>query len=296
MADFCIAIPHDRFLHVKRIDRDRYQYRHRFSRIAWTGIELSALVRKRLAILRDVEDTKGAKLDSRLAKVMERGYPELPDEVSFQFGSATYRMPLFIYVLRHTFWRPRDVLFYYAALLAASDHSRKKGEVMPTNFIRQLIAGSTRSIVEDEFLDEFSVSIRNLRSILQKFKQGPQILEWEQVRERIEKMRFDTVLPEGESASLEWKIELLYDIGMLGVVLDRKNSERLSCYRHAFSFNEPDALEHLGREMYTALTYALNPLFVEYLHLDTSGNPELILPMDWEYLQRNDVLRGILAA
>jgi energy-coupling factor transporter ATP-binding protein EcfA2 len=295
MADFCVAIPHDRFVHVKKIDRDRYQYRQRFSRIAWSGIELSALVRKRLALLREVEDLRGGSLEDRLAQVMKKGYPELPGELSFQFGTATYRMPLFIYVLRHSFWRPRDVLFFYAALLAASEHFRKKNEVMPTGFVRQVIAGSTRYIVEDEFLDEFGASIRNLRSILKAFQEAPQVLEWAKVQERIEKMRFDTILPEGESASLEWKIELLHDIGVLGVVLDRRDSQRLSAFRHAFSFNEPHSLEHLGRDMYPSVRYALHPLFVEFLHLDTTGNPELILPMDWEYLHNNELLRGIVS-
>ncbi|MGA2903885.1 MAG: hypothetical protein ABSD98_08635 [Candidatus Korobacteraceae bacterium] len=297
ISDFCIAIPHDRFLHIRRIDRDRYQYRLRFSSITWSGIELSSLVRKRLALLRGVPDPAGPALEDRLTAVMRKGYPELPEEVAFQFGTATYHIPLFTYVLRHTFWRPRDVLYYYAAILAASKRFQKKRLPMQTETIRQIIAGSARFIIEDEFIDEFRMSFRNLRQVLKTFRQSPQVLGWSDLQIRIEGMRFETSLPVDECASLEWKIELLYDIGVLGVVLDRATSERLSVFRHAFSFNEGDLLtERLGRESYRSLGYALHPVFAEYLHLDTGGNPELILPLTWEYLHRNEVLRGIVPA
>jgi hypothetical protein len=291
ITDFCVAIPHDRFLHVRKLDRDRYRYRHRFASIAWTGIELSALVRKRLALLKGVADPSGAPLEERLAAVMRKGFRELPEELIFQFGSGQYRMPLFLYVLRHTFWRPRDVLFYYAGLLVAASQFPRK-EPMPTAFVRQIVAVSTRRIVEDEFLDEFAVSIRNLREIVRQFREGPQVLDVEEVRRRIEELRFETDLPPGESASLEWKIELLYDIGFLGVVVDRRTSERLSVCRHAFSFNEGDLLpERLGRDKYGSLQYLVHPVFCEYLHLDTTANQELTLNMDWEYLHRNERLR-----
>ena len=293
-ADFCIAIPFDRFYEVRARDRDRFQYRNRFTRIAWSGMELSALVRKRLALLRGTKDPKGKSLEDRLASVMMNGYSDLPNEVAFQFGSARYRMPLFIYVLRHTFWRPRDVLFYYSSLLAASEAFGKTRGAMPSGFVRQVIAGATRSIVEDEFLAEFSSTFRNLPQVVRAFRYGPQVLSWLELKRRLDSIKFETTLPEDGVTSLAWKVSLLYDIGMIGVSLDRRLSERFSSFRHAFSFNEPQLLrEELGRENYPQFEYILHPVFCEYLHLDTSDN-DLILAMDWEYLHKNEILRGIV--
>lgn len=293
-ADFCIAIPFDRFYEVRARDRDRFKYRHRSTRIAWSGMELSALVRKRLALLRGIKDQKGKSLEDRLAAVMKNGYPELPDEVAFQFGSAPYRLPLFIYVLRHTFWRPRDVLFYYSSLLAASEAFGKKRATMPSGFVRQVIAGATRSIIEDEFLAEFSSTFRNLPQVVRAFRHGPQVLSWSELKRRLDAIKFETTLPEDGVSSLAWKVTLLYDMGMIGVFLDRHTSERFSSLRHAFSFNEPQLLrEELGQEDYPQFDYILHPVFCEYLHLDTSDN-ELILAMDWEYLHKNEILRGIV--
>ena len=295
IADFCVAIPHDKFVEVRKRDRDRYDYRNKFSRITWSGIELSVLVRKRLALLRKVIDLKGPSLEQRLTNVMSKGFSELPDEIGFQFGSATYRMPLFIYVLRHTFWRPRDILYYYAALLAASDRFQKKHDKMPSGFARQVIAGCTRYILEDEFYEEFSASFRNLRQVMNLFRHSPQVLEWGELEEILGDVRFETVLPKDEVASLEWKVEVLFDLGAIGVVLDRKTSERLSSFHHAFSFNEDQILtEKIGRADYSQFQYALHPVFSESLHVDTSKNTELILSMDWKYLHENEVLRGIV--
>jgi len=305
-AHFCIAIPNDRFLEARELDRDRYRYRHKFAPIAWSGIELSALVRKRVAVLKKVADPKGPgaqgsgptvwPLEVRLEKVMAKAYPELPTEVSFRFGSAPYKMPLFIYILRHTFWRPREVLWYYAALLAAADSYQRKRREVPSEYVRQIVAGVTTKVVEDEFFGEFKEAFRNLRQVVTAFRLAPQIVTWEEIGQRVGGLRFDVESRGGETGSLEWKVEIMYETGMLGVVLDKKRSERLWAFRHAFSFNEGHLLtEKLGRDEYPRFEFVLHPVFCEYLHLDTGNNPELVLAMDWEYLHQNEALRGSIA-
>lgn len=292
IADYCVAVPHDRFWQARLLDRDSYRYRHYFGRVSWSGIELSALVRKRLAILRDIDDAKGPSQEERLAAVMKRGYSELPDVVAFQFGSAHYRLPLFIYALRHTFWRPRDVLFIYAALLAATEQLKEKRTEMPPGFVRQVVAGATRSIVEHEFINEYKNTLLNMRDILAVFRQAPQVLSWPELHDRLAAIRFEVAVPSSEAATVEAKVDVLYELGVLGAVLDRRTAERFSAFRHAFAFNEGDLLpRQLGPEMYSSFQFAIHPVLVEFLHLDTTGNAELILPMDWSYLHHNEIMR-----
>jgi len=289
LTDMCAAIPHDRFMQVRALDRDRYQYRHHFAPVSWSGPELSALVRKRLVLLRKAGDPKALSLEERLSSVMRSKFPELPDDLAFQFGAAPYHISLFLYVLRHTFWRPRDVLFFYSTLLAASSQSRKRRETVSTAFVRQIIAGATRTVIEDEFLREYSNSFRNLKDVLFRFREYPQVMKFDDFSARIGDIRFDAPLPEGEIASTEWKAEMLYEVGALGVILDRATAERFSSFRHAFIFNEGDLLtKRLGRDLYHKFQFTLHPVLVEYLHLDTTGNPELILPLDWDYLRKKE--------
>ncbi|MDF0665160.1 MAG: hypothetical protein P0119_03690 [Nitrospira sp.] len=292
VSDFCIAIPYDRFIALRVEDRDRYQYRHRFAAVEWSGMELSALIRKRLALLAKVPDPRGRLLEDRFSDVMRRGFPQFPDQLDFHFGSRKYRLPLFSYVLRHTFWRPRDVLFYFAALLTAFRPYERAKRQMPTEFVRQVIAGSTRFIVEDEFIKEFEDSFRNLRQVISAFRHAPQVLSWNGLKKRLDPLRFDMSTQEIAPANLEWKVEQLYNIGALGIILDYTTADKLSAYRHAFSFNEGRLLsDKLGRDLYPSLQYALHPVFEECLLLNTSQNPELVLPMGWADLHLNEEFR-----
>jgi hypothetical protein len=294
LTQFCVAVPYDRFLEARARDRDRYQFRRRVARLDWSGLELSSLIRKRLAKLRDIRDPKGTSLSQRLNQVMETGYEELPNEVGFQFGSAQYRLPLFCYVLRHTFWRPRDVLYFYATLLTAAEAFRMRKEIMPAGFVRQLIAGATPSVIEDEFLGEFATTFRNLSEVIGAFRHCPQVLAFEDIGSRVDRLQFEISIPRRVSPTLAWKLETLYDLGFLGVLLDRNTAARLSSFRHAFIFNEGKLLtEKLAREEYSEFKYVVHPGFVEFLHVDTSANNELILPFDWDYLSRNEGLRGL---
>jgi energy-coupling factor transporter ATP-binding protein EcfA2 len=292
-ADYCVAVPHDRFIEVRAKDRDRYKYRHRVAHISWSGIELSALVRKRLSLLRKVEDPKEGLLSIRLKRVMESGFPELPESIEFNFASAPYRMPLFLYVLRHTFWRPRDVLFYYASLLSAAEMAQRKGGPLTSEAVRQVIANATRTVVRDEFIGEFVGIFPNLDHVLRRFASGPQVMSWAELKNRIEDIRFDTTLPVDRKASLEWKFETLYEIGAMGLVLTRESSRKLGVHRHAFIFNEGMLVgDKIRPERYEEYEFALHPVLCEEYQLDTSANSELILPLDWGYLDEKEIMRG----
>lgn len=301
ITNFCIAIPQERFLEIREYDRDRYQYRHRFDFIHWTGIELSALVRKRLVELRKIKDPKFSKngnlivLEERLNYVMENGYPELPKEIIFTFGKNNYRIPLFLYVLRHTFWRPRDILYYYSALLTASERFKNNKISMDSGFARQIIAGATRYIIEDECINEFEPLLLNIRQILNKFRNENQELSWDVIKSKLDDTNFISTTNDFSDNSIEWKVELLYDIGFLGIVVCEDYCERFSSHRHAFFFNEADLLYNkVGRDSYPGLRFIIHPLFVEYLNLNTKTNSELILLLDWKYLHINDDLTHAL--
>src|SRR4029079_5981849 len=104
--------------------------------------------------------------------------------------------------------------------------------------------------------------------------------------------RFDVDISEHDETSMHWKVDILFRLGILGVILDRDTAQRLPAYRHAFAFNEGDELvKKIGGEAVPALRYTLHPVLCETLRLDTTGNPELILPFDWTYIAENEIRR-----
>lgn len=92
------------------------------------------------------------------------------------------------------------------------------------------------------------------------------------------------------------KVKPSEEISAFGVVLDRKTAQNLQDFRHVFSHNESRLLtDKLGREDYSKFQFTLHPVFCESFHLDTNKNPELVLPLDWNYLYKNERLRMIVS-
>ena len=288
---YCIAIPYDRFLEVKSLDRDAYRLNNRFTSIRWSGIELSALLRKRLYELNPISEDKSLSLEDRLTQLIKKGIPGLPTDISIEFNNKTYSIPLFLYVLRHTFWRPRDVLTYYANLLSAKDSLSMKGSIMNAAVVKEVIASTTRSVLDAEFFKEFD-GVLNLEGIVAQFQRSKQIISWDEVSEKLKDFDFRLQSNSVEELSTDDKIEFLYEIGFLGIIVPEENKD--SHHKYAFIFNEDRFLqEKLGRSYYKELEYVVHPIFCEYLQLDTNNNAELTLMFTWDYLHKNETIRHL---
>ena len=135
----CIAAPLDRFLEAARINRDSYRAIGRWHSIQWSGIELSILLRKRLehVLANGLVSPKHLSPEDRLAYVLRsRPFNKLPIDISFEYNDVNISMPLFVYVLRHTFWRPREILLYYSRLLALVDNLKKWNKTINAESLR----------------------------------------------------------------------------------------------------------------------------------------------------------------
>lgn len=287
----CIAIPYDRFLEMKSIDRDAYRHNNRFTSIRWTGIELSAMLRKRLVALQPTTEDKSLSLPERLSQVITRSYPSFPEAVNIEFNGRKYQMPLFLYVLRHTFWRPRDILTYYASLLSAADTLSLQKSTLNDRIIREVVADTTRTVVEAEFFNEFE-SVANVRQVVERFRHSQQMVDWKFISDTIGDLDFMLTASSTEELSIEEKIEFLYEVGFLGVSVPA--SYKNSHHKYAFIFNEDRFLqEKIGRTGYSKLTYVIHPIFCEFLQLETTANTELTLVFDWQYLNKNETMRHL---
>jgi hypothetical protein len=290
-VEFCITVPQDRFIEVLESERDSYRYHSRYYELKWSGIELAILLRKRLEALAQTSTDKQKRPEERLEEIMQRSFRHIPSTITFDFNQRRYTMPLFMYVLRHTFWRPRDVLLYYAQIIAVAESLRRKGHELSIETIRHTISDATRSVIKTEFINEFDSTIINIEEILLSFRGAKQVLTYNDVVTRIGKIDFSFAVGSREKIDLDDKIRLLYRIGFLGVLADENLRNRLNLKSpHAFYFNEGDTpmrwVEHAAMQEYKFLVH---PVFSEYLELDTSEN-ELILQFSWTYLHETEAL------
>lgn len=288
--EFCVTVPQDRFLEVIETERDSYQYQNRFCELKWSGIELAIALRKRLEELVQTSTDRRKRPEERLEAVMRESFRNIPLNITFDFNGHQYTMPLFMYVLRHTFWRPRDILLYYAQIITVAETIRHKGEQVSSEIIQHIIKDVTKTIINSEFINEFESTIVNIKEIIMAFKGAKELIDYDEVGNRVNGIDFKFAIGVG-NVHLDSKIALLYRMGFLGMLANDKLCSQLNLKNpHAFYFNEGDipiSLPHLND--FREYTFIIHPVFSEYLELDTSGS-ELMLQFSWKYLHEMEAL------
>lgn len=292
LLDFCITVPKDRFMEIRNIERDSYRYWHRPCTLNWSGIELAILLRKRLEVLVSYKSKHGASPRDRLDEVLRhKSLWDLPVFLDFEYNGKAHRMHLFLYVLRHTFWRPREVLVYYAALLALSEDLGRSKHNLTTDVIRNTVKATTRKIIESEFLAEFKSTVVNILDIVKAFKRSPIVLSYDLLSERLQPLDFMFASEPMMSVKLTDKIRFLYEIGFIGIKADKALREQFGLnLEHAFCFNEGmNLMNEADDGDLRGLEFVIHPIFSEYLRLDTA-HTDLTLQYTWDYLQLGDAL------
>lgn len=291
---YCITIPKDRFIEIQKKDRDTFRHFNKFSYLKWTGIELAILLRKRMEELSSIYTEVDDRVEKRLRDIFEKGFPNLPYYLEFSFNQQPYRIPLFIYVLRHTFWRPRDILFYFTGILSLNREFSKKGEKISSEAIRTIVKRTTFKVIESEFINEFDTTIVNFSAVIYLFKGSLQILSFQDISRIIGNVDFQKQTSLETIKSIHEKIYFLFNVGFLGVIFPDEMQKEYSIMKYAFSFNEGDfAIKKFDESTLQSVTFIIHPIFCEYLSLDTSMNGELVMNYTWEYLHNQEAFNNI---
>jgi hypothetical protein len=285
--DFCLTIPQDRYSEVAK-DRDAFRYANLRGVLDWTAIELFIMLRKRLDVLNHFRDPSGTAVD-RLWKVLDRYYSGLPKTVTFTHAGKKYEVALERYILRHTFWRPRDVLKYFAKILAGHETNTKHGRATDSDAIRHWVSSCTHDIVENEFLGEFRGVCHNIDSVIEVFKKSQQVLSYDALYKKVGQIEFEHADAMLRPETFKKKLHFLYEIGFLGI---RIPTEMLSGFKvlttELFHFSDGDVvLRRLNDEELNQVLFVIHPIFCEWLRLETADHDIALIYSD-KYLERND--------
>jgi hypothetical protein len=248
------------------------------------------LVRKRLEGLSDFVSSKELQPVDRLDQVLESSGTDLPKFVDMRVGGNVLSLSFFKYVLRHTFWRPRDVMFYLASILANKKFITKHGKAMDHELVKEIIARTTYDVIDTEFIKEFQNSIVNLRSILDAFEGAKVILSFSELEKVLHPVPFQTSGGLHRVDDTFEKIELLYQIGFLGVELSTKQMRSPADSRDMFVFSDgTKKFDSMGNDAKRRSNFVIHPIFCEYLTLDSEVGRVVCAYSD-DYIERNDVL------
>ena len=289
--DFCFTVPKDRFLEALKNDRDSYEFEGSYLNINWTGPELAILLRKRLEVYKNEPTDKSHPPLQRLRNAIKELLPEFPETVSIRLENRTVSVNVFQYVLRHSFWRPRDILFYWGRLIATHENYVQKGLAFTDATIRSQVARSTQAIIENEFFREFEGYVLNLRKIVGAFEGEEQVFSQRRFHELVDGIR--VILAGDGELDDQNKVDhlsLLYQLGFIGIFVPPgvELGERYDT-RWIFTFNEGDAvLKEVVRKGGNSLEIVINPLFIEYLGL-VPYKKSLVCDYPDEYLIKHEI-------
>jgi len=286
LLDFCITIPKDRFFEIREFERDSYIYNNRFTESNWTAQELATLLRKRLERISNYSSEKSSSVEERLKEVLSKNFPNIDSDCFVKLNNQNYFMPLFLYILRHTFWRPRDILIYFARILAVSKDLKKRSINMSKEIIRRIVKETTSVVIESEFINEFSSTLVNLRDVIKLFYGRNELLSYNDISDILSRIDFRFANNDENSKQINTKLTFLFEISFIGLYVneDLKNRFGIDC-KHAFYFNEGETILRLIENPQPEYNFVIHPIFCEYLQLKTE-HQDVVLDLNWEYLNK----------
>ena len=292
-VDFCVPLPKDRFFEVQRRRRDSISSPNQ-GEINWHPFELLTMLRKRLQRLWSISDSelgKSPQLNAleRYRRCLTVSGRRIPEVVYVNVkGGGQFQIDLFLGVLRHTFFRPRDVVIFFSQIISYIEGVTRRRSGQPSiAAINRIISRYTRRIVQDEFIGEFEDTIKNIRQIMDVFRGKDQTMDIRLLGEAIGRMNFD-IFSETPVVSVEEKIRTLYEIGFLGVRTKDGSIGGFPSDDYDFVFLNPGIVSSLGSPNIVAqLQFAVHPVFIESLNLRLSETKP-VLYLNWDRIAELD--------
>jgi hypothetical protein len=297
--DFIIAISSEHLFEILKGERDIYRFQEYYSVISWTGIELALMLRKRLSVMSSFQVSKQYKNNENfvvntLNEVLSEKYKVLPNIIKFTLEDGVkYEMPLFLYILRFTFWRPRDILRYFHKIITRSMDSKGVMNIsLNSEDIRQTVKKTTSDLIESDFIEEYCGYISNIQEIVDCFYGCDQLFQFDEIEKRIGDVEM-CLTDAGSVDSTICKIKHLYQIGFIGIYANPEVKSKYNLeLETAFIFTEgAEVINRLSDYNKKTFTYTIHPIFQSELHINMDKKV-LTSNYTWEYLKKmEDLMR-----
>lgn len=290
--DMCVSIPKDKFIEIQAINRDKYQYGDKICGIEWSGVELTIMLRKRLEEFSNYPlnklQKKEVKCEDILDKILMESFPDIPRELTIVTKKGReYKMHIFLYMLRYSFWRPRDILTSLSSILKLYYGKRNSKTPINEKTIKAAIKLSSDTIVSSEFINEYSTAWVDIKTNIELFKGKNIILDISEIEEIVLSKKFNLLLESENRKIIEFKeiVSFLFEIGFIGIFVDNIYKEKYQMeINQGFVFYEGmNCLNGFINDDFDNCRFIINPVFANWLNLiiDTE---ELIGISDWNVL------------
>jgi hypothetical protein len=241
-----VLLPKELAHGAKRLLRDLDKAEQVFENIHWTHDALGDFMKKRL------EDHIRAK--NRDFREVWREYfqDKIRNDVHLVEEDS------FTYFLRHTLYRPRQVLIHVQAVLDAWD---RRAETVPfrvdPTFIPKVVA-ETNVKLSQYVINELQLDFPHLEKLMRSFRGLPSVISAADVRERLQ--RFLGL----EADRVDEAFTDLYNYGLFGISQATGEAELKKNAAFKFSFMTPEYDGHEAASAPATAFVAISPMFVDY--------------------------------
>ena len=246
-VDFCIVLPNDRYSLIMSADRDATK--KKFVALMWDAYELLQMVVKRLEYLGRFMEPKiviGSDIEDPFDRFnrLVSCFRNIPNEVEININGQGRRISLFNYLLRYSFWRPRDIISNLNSVMSAvievskEDNNvlvLKPGEKLTGLEIRTLTKTNIEQIYKTEFISEFKNVYTNLSEVLDRFRGKNVSYSLQDIKKELDGIYFTTAFA-NRISTFEDKMKTLYRLGVIGIRYP-KNSSVEFISKTCFIFN-----------------------------------------------------------
>ena len=243
--DFCIVLPRDRYDQIRDSDRD--SFKKRFYPLVWDAHELLEILVKRLEyLIAHVDASWKADTSVNLFRRMDNAlafFNGIPNHVDFQVNNNKISMSLFNFILRFSFWRPRDVISNLSAILSGVLSADIDGNLalnsqkLGNEEVKRLVRYNARELLKQEFYGEYKYVFNNLAQVLREFDGGPLQMSFDTFSDLMAPVMFNTVYSIHQS-NVDEKLRVLYQLGAVGLYCDDKTtSHHLYLHNICYTFN-----------------------------------------------------------
>lgn len=294
-SDFCIILPQDRIDQIKQIDRD--STKRQYSYLSWDAYELFEMIARRLEFVYNVKPKENLNSKERIINVLNQKAKKIPTYITVDINGIDYKFDLLNYILRLSFWRPREIILHIARLIKLNKRIETMDIQMSEDTIKNALTNIANKIIDEELLYEYKHVFYNLNTVLSNFENTTLLWKTNEFVDKISKLEFQGSFSDS-CETTEQKLKILYHLGIIGIYFTKEDAKKLSYgYNVCFIFNEGlDPFENLiGSENYNTSRAKIifNPIFCKKLFLDFNIN-EPLGDFSWGYIQENHSRKDII--
>ncbi len=263
---FCFKafLPQELTLEANTITWDSDKHMSRVHFLSWDENDFKSLIERRFFPFSRKRATK-------FTDVWNEYMPE--KLMNTVHGTEEYT---FDYIIRHTLYRPRQVLSHIHSIISLWDEGNSSNEKIDPSFIPGALAKNNK-LLASKVTEHLSRIYPNITSFLKSWQGSSTIIEVQKFREKISRYFFGDA-SFADFAETDKIFDELFDFGIFGISTNQKSKDNSRKLEFKFAFVGDNINSSIHNSVRDNDLIAFSPMFREYCGCQ-SATEGIIVPI-----------------